>query len=293
LIKKLITIFIVFALFSCAACEKSAVNDGKIKVIYSIYAYGEIARAIGGDSIAAVSFIPEGTEAHDFEPSSRNMASVRDADILIYSDLTDSAWFDVVKNVCDKAGTKTVNISEDIETIELDGGGVDPHFWLSLKNAEIMAVNVKNALSESYPAGVDGFERNLNVFIETSVRLRSDYTDKYRSLQNTVFICDHAAFGYLCAEFGLLQKSVTGAFDGGEPSAKELAELIDFCRANSIHTIFMEYGTDESVMTTLANEFDGNVSVVYTLESSGGDSADSYIDTMFSNLDIIYEGLTK
>jgi zinc transport system substrate-binding protein len=305
LIRKTVSLVVVFTLLlSCAACAGKAADDGKVSVIYTVRAFGEIAKAIGGDSVRTASFMPDGVEMHDFEPTAQSIVSVRDADIFLYSDLTDGAWFDTVEAVCKKSGTKTVNLSEGIVPIALQGGGVDPHFWLSLKNADIIAQNIKIALSEVSPPGTTGFERNFDEFTGKSARLFGDYSEKYSGLQKRTFVCDHAAFGYLCAEFGLTQKSVTGVFDGGEPSAKELAELIDFCAANDIHNIFMEYGTDESVMRTLANEFGGSVSTVNTLESGGVENlrgtgednnkfADGYIDIMFANLDTIYEGLLK
>ena len=46
------------------------------------------------------------------------------------------------------------------------------------------------------------------------------------------FVTGHAAFAYLCRDFGLEQNSVEDVFAEGEPNAAQLAELIEYCKEN-------------------------------------------------------------
>lgn len=60
-------------------------------------------------------------------------------------------------------------------------------------------------------------------------------------------MCEHAAFGCLCRDFGLEQNSVEDVYGAGEPTAKQLSELVEYCRANNIKTIFSESAASPKV----------------------------------------------
>ncbi|HWR61400.1 MAG TPA: zinc ABC transporter substrate-binding protein, partial [Clostridia bacterium] len=104
-------------------------------------------------------------------------------------------------------------------------------------------------------------------------------------------VTGHAAFGYLCRDFGLVQSSVRDIYAEGEPSAQQLAELVEYCRENNITTIFAEEMASPEVSQTLANEVGAKVETIYTIENSDGDK--TYIERMEENLVKIYDSLSR
>ncbi|MFH1512629.1 MAG: zinc ABC transporter substrate-binding protein, partial [Bacillota bacterium] len=98
-------------------------------------------------------------------------------------------------------------------------------------------------------------------------------------------------FGYLCRDFGLTQNSVEDVFAEGEPSAQQLAELVDYCRANGVTTIFAEEMASPEISETLANEVGANVKTIYTIESA--EDGLSYLERMEANLYEIYLSLAQ
>jgi zinc transport system substrate-binding protein len=80
-------------------------------------------------------------------------------------------------------------------------------------------------------------------------------------------------------------------FAEGEPSAQQLAELVDYCRQNGVTTIFAEEMASPEISQTLANEVGASVKTIYTMESA--EDGLSYLERMADNLSEIYDALSK
>lgn len=168
-------------------------------------------------------------------------------------------------------------------------GQYDPHVWLGLPGAKVAASNIMNALVKADPESKAYYEDNYNQFVSQVDALHQEYTEKFSSLQNKHFVTGHAAFAYLCKEFGLEQNSVEDTFAEGEPTAKELAALVEYCKQNHVKTIFYEDEASPEISRTLASEVGAKVESIDTMESSSGDQG--YLNTMAENLKKIYESL--
>ena len=167
---------------------------------------------------------------------------------------------------------------------------VDPHIWLSLKNAEIQSENIKNTLVKIDEKNKDYYEENYKKFKEELENVYNEYKPKFDTLNKKNFITGHAAFGYLCRDFGLTQKSVENLFAEGEPTPKQLEELVNFCKENNIKTVFSESLASPKVSQTLAKEVKAEVVPILTLESKEDDK--DYIEAIRYNLDEIYRCLS-
>ena len=78
------------------------------------------------------------------------------------------------------------------------------------------------------------------------------------------------------------------AFATGEPPARKLVELIRFCRAHHVKTIFTEEMMDPALARTLASEAGASAETLSTLEEPG---SEGYLDTMRDNLEKIDKAL--
>ena len=170
-------------------------------------------------------------------------------------------------------------------------GQYDPHLWLSIKGAETEITNIKDAFVAADPDNKDYYETNCADYIAQLETLFNEYSAKFATVEKKSFVTGHAAFGYLCRDFGLTQNSVEDVFAEGEPSAQQLAELVEYCKQNGVTTIFAEEMASPDVSQTLANEVGASVKTIYTMESAEDDL--SYLERMADNLSEIYESLSK
>ncbi|MDR0862103.1 MAG: zinc ABC transporter substrate-binding protein [Oscillospiraceae bacterium] len=269
-------------LTSCAPSEPSG-GDESYRVIVTTDALYELVGAIGGGHVTVTNLLPTGAEPHDFEPKPRDVADALAAELFIYNGLGLDAW------AAQLAATKTEGMSlaaaEAVPNV-IDG---DPHVWLSPTGATELARILRDALTVADPANAEAYAENCDLLTDKLAVLRDDYAEKFAQVKQRTFVTGHEAFAYLARDFDLTQRSVEGLYAEGEPTAKQLAELVDFCRDNGVTTIFAESGATQAVADTLARECGATVVTLYTIEFAQ-DSL-TFTERMETNLSRLYEAL--
>jgi len=267
-----------------------SVTDEKLNVIVSIYPLKEFTEKIAGDKVNVTCLVPDNVEPHDYEPKTKDFEVLTKSKVFIYNGLGIETWVDKVNEVIKDKSVTIVDSSTNVE-VRKEEGQVDPHIWLSVKNAEVQSENIKNALVKLDEKNKDYYEENYKKFKAELENVYNEYKPKFDSLNKKNFVTGHAAFGYLCRDFGLNQKSVENLFAEGEPTPKQLEELVKFSKENNIKTIFSESLASPKVSQTLAKEVGAEVVPILTLESKEDDK--DYIQAIKYNLDEIYSCLSK
>ena len=302
--KKLTLIFcalaIVLSVFTagCSQRQKFAADESRLKVVVSFNAIKEFVQAVGQNKVAIITLIPDGTEPHDFQPTTRDMQALHTADLFIYNGAGMENWVEMASKAASNKNLQLIEASKGVDLIALDDpaeikehGAYDPHTWLSLVNAQIEVQNIADALSAADKKNAEFYQQNAAAYKKELQQLLSKYQNKMHQLPNKNFVTGHAAFAYLCRDLGLEQNSVEDVFASGEPSAKNLSELADYCKAQHVKTIFVEEAVSPKTSQTLAREVGAKTQPIHTLESSEGTL--TYLDRMEENLDAIYQGLKE
>jgi zinc transport system substrate-binding protein len=289
---------LMLGLGACASGGSAGEADGKVKVSVSFDALKEFTEAVGGDRVEISTIIPDGTEPHDFEPKAQDLIGLNEAQVFVYNGLGMEAWAEDAISAAENSGLISVDASAGITPITDTGGAeaktsgqYDPHIWLSLKCAETEATNIKDALVKADPGNKSYYESNCASCISQLEDLYNEYSGKFNTVENKSFVTDHAAFAYLCRDFGLSQNSVEDVFAEGEPGAQQLGELIEYCRSNNVTTVFAEEMASPEVSQTLASEVGARVETIYTIESA--EDGKTYLERMKDNLSEIYASLTE
>lgn len=282
-----IALALPLVLMGCGSDNSSKKSNDKLEVTVSINPIKEFAEIIGGDKINIKSIVPDNVEAHDFELKTSSIKSVSSSDLFIYNGANMEDWLDDLKKSVSDDVTY-VDASSKSEIIKKDGKE-DPHLWLSLKEAGNQSKVICDALVKADPDNKEYYEKNYEDFKKQLDDLYNEYKPLFDSIKLKDFITGHAAFGYLCRDFGLEQKSLTDMFNEGETTAKTYETLAKYCNENGIKTIFSENSETSKEAETLANEIKGKVERIYSLESSV--KGKGYIEAMKINLEKIYKAL--
>lgn len=265
-------------------------GNKKVNIMVSVYPLKEFADKIAGDKAEVSCMVPDNMEPHDYEPKTKDFEALIKSDAFIYNGLGLETWVDQVKSVIGDKELRIVDSSEGVE-VRKEGEVIDPHSWLSLKEAEKQAENIKDTLVEIDEDNKAYYEENYDAFVGELESLYNEYKEKFDNLSTKDFVTGHAAFGYLCRDFGLQQKSVENLFAEGEPTPKQLEQLVTFCKENNIKTVFSESLASPKVSETLAKEVGAEVVSILTLESNEDDK--SYVEAMRYNLEEIYKCLSQ
>lgn len=177
-----------------------------------------------------------------------------------------------------------------------DHGGLDPHVWLSPAMAVKQVRNIEAGLAEAAPEHQEAFKANVDAYVSKLEALDKEFRDGLKNAKRKDFITQHAAFGYLAREYGLTQVPIAGLSPDQEPSAAQMAEVIEFAKEHNVKTIFFETLVSSNVAETIASEIGASTSVLNPIEGlTEEDIADNldYIAIMRQNLDALTKALNE
>lgn len=268
------------SLLSLPSCTVE-VNENVIYTsCYSIY---DFTKRIVGDKYEVRNLLSNGVEPHDYE------MKIKDATNIISSKafFINSLGLEVYESsLLDEIKEKTYIVTDEISTLSIENV-VDPHVWLSIKNAKIELKNILSYMKEIDYENYAYYESNYEDEIKKFDELDYEYESKLKTLKNKYLVVSHAAFTYLCNDYGLNQIYISGLSFEDEPSAKDLEKIMEQVKKYKITTIFDEEKVNDEIASRVAKETGVKVDYLNTLESPQGDR--DYISYMRENLNKIVE----
>ena len=285
-----ILLMIPLILVGCGSNSNDKNKSDKLQISVSISPIREFTEIIGGDKVEVQALVPNNVEAHDFELKTRDAESLVRNSLFIYNGAGMEPWVEDLKNSVGDSKIKFIDSSVNATLIKTDNQ-TDPHLWLSLKEAQKQCKVILDALIDVDPDNKDYYQANYDNYKAELEKLYNEYQPKFASLNSKYFVTGHEAFGYLCRDFGLEQKSLKDVFGEGEPTAKTYETLVDFCNTNKIKTIFSESSEPSKEAETLANEINGQVEEIHAMESKL--EGKTYLEGMNENLERIYKAQSK
>lgn len=220
-----------------ASCQAPAADGDKVRVAASILPQVELIEAVGGDRVEIMTMVPPGANPHTYEPKPSQMAEL--ARVRVYAKVGSGvefelAWMDKLIGV--NRDMAVIDCSRGVELLGENGGLVDPHIWMSPRNAQTMVRNIAGGLIEIDPGSRAYYERNRDAYIERLSALDGELRERLAGLENRKFIIFHPALGYLAKEYNLIEIAIEE--EGKEPTAARVAEVIAEAKANNIKVIF-------------------------------------------------------
>ncbi|SDK24578.1 zinc transport system substrate-binding protein [Paenibacillus sp. OK060] len=186
--------------------------------------------------------------------------------------------------------------AEEGHTHDHDHGGLDPHVWLSPALAVKEVRNIEAGLAQAAPEHAEQFKQNADAYVAKLEALDQDFKAAVADSKRKDFITQHAAFGYLAKEYGLQQVPIAGLSPEQEPSAAQMASVIDFAKEHQVKTIFFETLVSSKVSETIANEVGAKTAVLNPIEGLTEEEIATgmdYIGVMRQNLEALKLALNE
>ena len=176
------------------------------------------------------------------------------------------------------------------------GVGCDPHVWTDPHNVMLWTLMIRDTLSERDPAHADIYAANADAYLDELVALTDEIVQAVDAIppERRVLVTNHLAFGYYARAFGfeLVGVIVPGGSSLAEPSAAEIAALIDTIRAQHVPAVFAETTANPQLAEQIAAETGAAFYSLYTGSLSEPDGpAATYLDYMRYNTRTIVEAL--
>lgn len=271
----------------------SAVDDGRLHVVTTVSPITNIAANVIGDLAIIDGVVPEGTNSHTFEPSPSVSETLSGADIVFANGLQlEAPTIELAESVNPDATLVRLGeliVSPDDYLFDFsfpeEDGKPNPHLWTDPTLAKQYARHIADAMVEADPANADAYRANQAAFDE----IMDDFDTALRTsletvpVENRKLLTYHDAYAYWAQTYGWEVIGAVQPSDFGDPSPKDIADLIDQVRAAGVPAIFGSEVFPSPVLNQIANEAD----VTYVddlrdddLPGEPGETKHSYVGLM-------------
>jgi zinc/manganese transport system substrate-binding protein len=274
-------------------------DGGSVKVVASTPIIADLVRQVGGQRVEVDSILPTNADPHDFEPKPEDIIKVEDAQAVFIHGLHLDDW---AKDLIDNSGTNApVFVATDgVQTLaseedEFNEG--DPHVWFDPARVQTMVSNIASDLSSVDPDGADSYQQRAAAFKAQLSTLDQEIKDRINLIpaDQRKLVTNHDALRYYADRYGLtiVGTVIPGMDTRSEPSAKDVADLVETIQNEHVKAIFSENIVSPKLAEELAKE--AGVQIVDDLYSDNlgeaGSGADTYIGLMQTDTLLIVTAL--
>ena len=250
----------ILTLFICFACGNTAQKSEKAIITVTIEPLRYFTEAIAGENYQVVSMVPKGSSPESYDPTPQQLVNLSksQAYFRIGHIGFEQAWMKKLEANC--PDMKVYDTSKGIDLIRDKGhwhgdhfheGGVEPHIWNSTQNALIIVDNIYQALCELDTTHQADYKYRLDS-LKQSIQQTDAETRRLLENADSTFLIYHPALSYFARDYGLKQISIEEG--GKEPSPAQLKKLIETCRNENVHTIFVQQEFDQRNAQLIAHE---------------------------------------
>lgn len=278
---------------SMALFATSSFATERLKIVASFSILGDMVQNVIGDHADLTTIVGPDADAHVYQPSVADARAVADADVIFVNGMGFETWSDtLIAESGTRASIHAATIG--ITPVEVEGE-IDPHAWNSLLNGIVYVNNIAAVLSAKMPAHADAIEQNRAAYVEQMRALDASTKETLATLplEKRTVVTAHDAFGYLAHAYDMTFLAPIGVDTEAEPSAKELAILIEQLKSDGAAALFVENITSPALVQQIADETGLSIGgrLFSDALSERGGPATSYLAMFEHNLNTLLTAL--
>lgn len=300
------------------------VDDGKLKIVTTIFPEYDWVKQIAGDSnnLDITFLMKNGGDLHSYSPSAEDILKISSCDMLVYVGGESDKWIEEILENSVNSNIKTINLmnvlgekakeEELVEGMEDDDHDdhddhddddaeleYDEHVWLSLDNAQLFVKSITENLCAIDSENAETYKANCEKYLSQLDALDDEYEEVIEnSKYKTLIFADRFPFRYLTDDYDL---SYYAAFKGCSAETEASFETITFLanKADELNLprVLTIDGSDGKIAKTVAATSKNKDRMIYSLDSLQSvtdnevQSGKTYIKAMESNLEILKKAL--
>jgi ABC-type Zn uptake system ZnuABC Zn-binding protein ZnuA len=268
-------------------------------VVATTTVIADLVARVAGDDAEVTSLVPKGGEAHTFDPSPGDVARVSDAGLVFANGLGLDDWAVDLARDADVPANRIVQLGVDLPDVAYiddgsgDGGVPNPHLWLDVSYAARYVDRIAERLAVADPSRAATFRARAGV-----ARADLEALDRWvREQLATIPAADrsivafHDALPYFARAYDLDVVGVIVEAPGQDPSAGEIAGLIEAIRGSGVRVIVSEAQFPSDLVATIAAETGATVIADLYTDSLGDPPIDSYDGLIRHDVERLVDGL--
>lgn len=302
--KKLTAVIMILTLtvMCLCACDTNVPteNDGRLKVIATIFPQYDLARQIAGDSADVSMLITPGAESHSFEPTTSDIISISECDIFIYTGGESDDWIDSMLKSVNNPDMTVISMMDCVEdriTVEHtdeDDGHIhseeDEHVWTSPKNCIVAAEKICAEMCGKDTENSGSYKNNLSLLVSDLNALDKAFRDVVENAKrNELVFGDRFPLYYFAREYSLdCYSAFSGCSDDTEASASTVASLIDRVKNDNLPVVYRLELSSGTIASTISSQTGAEVMTFYSchnISKEDFENGETYISMMQRNVE--------
>jgi zinc transport system substrate-binding protein len=262
----------MLSLFVCAifggAKKETPENSGTLHIVATNFPSYDFVRAVAGGTANITLLLPPGAESHSFEPRPKDIITIQNCDMFIYTGGESEAWVDRILGSMDFSKKKIIRMLDVVDAVEeeiVEGMqkeedeeevAYDEHIWTSPQNVIFIVRSIRDGLSEVDPVKASLYRKNAENYTKSFDELDKEFQAIVDAgKRKTIIFGDRFPFRYFADAYGLTYfAAFPGCSTETEPAAATVAFLINKIKAEKIPVVFHLELSNEKMADTIAAE---------------------------------------
>jgi ABC-type Zn uptake system ZnuABC Zn-binding protein ZnuA len=294
----LMPVLVACAQQSSQATAAPAPAARTIKVITTMSILADMVKNVGGERVAAENIIPIGAGPEDYQPTPQDAQKLAGAEIVFYNGHGLEEWLGDLFASAARPNQPQIAVSDGLQAVDVGSDDFkqgNPHFWMSAALGAKYVEKIRDGLIQVDADGKDTYTKNADSYMKQLLDLNEALKQQAATIPPAArkMVTNHDAFPYFAQEYGF---TIVGNILGNpesEPSAGELAKLVQTIKAQHVKAVFSESQFNPKLTKTIADE--AGVTIVSNLYTDTlGDAASgvtTYIDMLRYNMQEVVEAL--
>jgi zinc/manganese transport system substrate-binding protein len=250
-----------------------------------------------------VQVLQPNSDPHEYEPRPDDVRALLHAPLVFESGDGLDAWMGKVVDASGAHPRVVVLAAANVSRVAgersgADASSYDAHWWHDPRNVEAAIPVVRDALSRANPSAARVYARNARAYVGRLRQLDAGVAACLHRVPpaQRKLVTDHDAFGYFARRYGidLIGAVIPSQTTAAQPSAGDVAQLVDTIRREHVHAVFPERSLSRKLAQAIARETGASAGYeLYgdTLGPAGSDGA-TYLAMERHNADAMVRGFT-
>lgn len=274
---------------ACGSGQSTSKKNGTIEVAASVNQWGTVAKALGGDNVNVTSIINStNVDAHDYEPTTSDIAKLQKAQVIIVNGAGYDAW--AVK-AAQTANAIIVNAAE----IGGVNDGENPHVWFSADVRKAVAQAITEAYEQADAAKKNDFDKMNDQWAAEENNVESKIAEVKQKTDGLAYAATESVASYLAEDMGLADATPSGyaraTANESEPTPTDIKQFTDALKAGEIKLLVVNT-QEESELTGKITDAAKSVEVpMVELTEQMPEQYDSLTDWMAALVDAFSQAI--
>ena len=226
--------------------RSSSEKNGTIEVVASVNQWGTVAKTLGGGNVNVTSIINStNVDAHDYEPTTSDIAKLQKAQVIIVNGAGYDAW--AVK-AAQSANATIVNAA---------AVGENPHVWFSADVRKAVAQAITEAYEQADAAKKSDFDKLHDQWKSEENNVESKIAEVKQKSDGLAYAATESVASYLAEDMGLTDATPSGyaraTANESEPTPTDIRQFADALKSGEIKLLIVNTQEESELTGKITN----------------------------------------